>query len=796
MSRQWSMRCALVGLIGFCCGTNALGQPATAPPPALQGYEMTKLDLRGDVTRDIAIHPTNPAIVYIIGQNGGVYKSTDSGKNWKQVLATDGRGVAINHQNPETIYAGGFSGVHKSTDGGKTWKQVLKGALRSMGVHPVSGVIFGGGNGGQVFRSDDGGVTWTEPPRSGDGEINKWAFHPTDANICYHSAAKNRGIYKSIDAGKTWKRATEEYGRCVAISQSNPNILYGSRSMSTDGGETWKPTGGGSAWAVAIHPKDANIVYKATQGDGVFMTTDGGKNWRLMNGCVRGGPTDLVALWSIAIDGTNDILYAGAAVLYRAENARSLETELKESSQGYSFANCYSLAGNKDEIWAGTDGQGVVRSRDRGASWQRKLLGLGGKLNLGSVRISAADPRIICGAAEGGWVRSTTGGELWMVMPGPAGGVANLTLDRKDPAIVYIVSRDKGPGNLYISRDGGITWAAWEALKDHSVRQLVIHPNDPAIMLASTETGWLRSTDAGRSWQPIKTPADGSIAPSSDPKTPTTYYFVESRQGLWKSPDGGKTWEKIYSGSGMRGRMADAPGGRIWLEDGQNLVHSADGGKIWQSLAMSSAIRALLPDPNDPQSIFVGCTAGAFWIHPAGRQLPPAIAETKPTSAEPKTIQISAGGLLDRPNTTYVLTKPISCFGGAFFVNADNVTLDCKGYEVTFDVNAVRAVRANHLTIKNAAFKQSGERASSHVENHGIDLIHCDDATVSNVSIDVVHRGTSGIEIHGRNARVTGNKILKLGPFGNGIVIKGPGAVAEGNEVASGNQTRGVTIQP
>ncbi len=159
--RRTISRLSLLGLFIACIATFAL--PASAAPTSLDQYKLQELDLRGDLVRDYALHPTNPAIVYLIGQSGGVYRSTDHGDTWKPLLQIDGRGIAIDHQHPQTVYAGGLRGLYKSTDGGETWNKVLDAGLRSVGVHPASGVVFGGGNGGHIWRSEDGGKTWTEP---------------------------------------------------------------------------------------------------------------------------------------------------------------------------------------------------------------------------------------------------------------------------------------------------------------------------------------------------------------------------------------------------------------------------------------------------------------------------------------------------------------------------------------------------------------------------------------------------------------------------------------------------------
>lgn len=761
-----------------------------ASVPTLGEYEMTLLDMRGDLIRDIEVHPLDSSIVYLIGQNGGVYKSVDSGATWRHLLRIDGRGLGIDHSAPDTVYAGGLGGMYKTTDGGETWTKVLQGVLRSVGVHPVSGVVFGGGQ-GLIWRSEDGGSTWTQPVSATLGEINKWAFHPGNSDIVYHSAAKNYGIYKSTDGGTTWREVLKEYGRAVAISPSNPEILYSSQHKSVDGGETWTPTGGGQAWAVAIHPNNPDIVYKATQGDAVFMTVNGGKYWAQMKGLTRGGKTDLSAHWSIACDGEKDILYLGAAVLYKADNASSRDSWLYESSVGITSPDVVSITGTSDVLWIGTDGQGVSRSDDHGQSWERKLLGLRGKLNLGALVIHPLDNNTIYSAGEGGLVKTDTAGDIWLHLPKP-GTVRSVAVDPADKFGVFTIT----DGKIYKSGDGGMIWAEWRSAPSTNCLHHAIHPFKPQSMFVQTSLGWKRTSDGGASWVDITMPGDGVVVLGLSGNESGALYFIQSGTQIHRSVDDGYTWELLLGGLQYRG-MAETPDGVLWVLDrAKGVYRSIDGGETWELRNVGMETRRMLLDPLNPRAVYIAAKGGLYHLHPVGESLPPPPPEPPPQEPpEFAVIPISAPGILDRPNTLYQLTADISSPGTAFFVTADNITIDGQGHTVEFNISAVEAIAVSNLTVRNMiAVQPPTSSASSHGVTHAFDMMFCPNVKLEGLTISTSIRPVGAISIVGENAMVVSNVVSSIGPFATAVTVEGKGAQVIGNNLDATNSGCAISV--
>ncbi|MBV6457303.1 MAG: hypothetical protein HONBIEJF_00411 [Fimbriimonadaceae bacterium] len=241
-----------------------------------------------------------PAEFYMGTTGGGVWKSTDSGQNWRCV--TDGflkwgsvGAVAVSESNPDVVYVG-------------------------MGECDIRGNISPGDG---VYKSTDAGRTWTHMGLADTRFIGKVRIHPKNPDTVWVAALGHvygphpeRGVYKSVDGGKTWKKTLYVDDRSGAISltldPSNADHLIaatwtawrtpyslnsggeGSRLwQSKDGGETWKdiavnpglPIGLWGKVGVAFSPADPKRVYAIIEADqgGVYTSDDGGATWKAGN---------------------------------------------------------------------------------------------------------------------------------------------------------------------------------------------------------------------------------------------------------------------------------------------------------------------------------------------------------------------------------------------------------------------------------------------------------------------------------------------------------------------------------
>lgn len=334
---------------------------------------------------------------------------------------------------------------------------------RSSAVTGVPGkpnLYYFGASGGGVWRTQDGGQTW-ENISDGyfGGSIGAVAVSEWDNNVIYVGGGEKTvrgnvsygyGVWKSVDAGKTWE----------------PMGLEKSRHISR----------------IRIHPKNPDIVYAAVMGDlyksseerGVYRSLDGGKNWeRILFANADAGAVDL------SFDPTNPrILYASTWRIRRTPY--SLES-----------------GGEGSDLWKSTDG---------GDTWEKLSDNKGmadGTLGIIGVTVSPANPErvwAIVEADEGGVFRSDDGGKTWAkinesrALRQRAWYYTRIYADPQDENIVYVVNVD-----YQKSTDGGKTFKSARAPHgDH--HDLWIAPEDPKRMIMADDGGAQVSFNGGDNW--------------------------------------------------------------------------------------------------------------------------------------------------------------------------------------------------------------------------------------------------------------------------------------------------------
>ena len=251
---------------------------------------------RGGRSVAVAGVPGDPLTYFFGSTGGGVWKTTDAGNNWKNI--SDGffksgsvGAIAVAQSDANVIYIG-------------------------MGEHAVRGVMTSHGDG--LYKSTDGGETWQHTGLLNSRHIASIQIHPNDPETLWVAVqgalwgpSEDRGVYKSFDGGKNWKKVLyvnpSTGASDLSLDITNPRILYaglwdhqrfpwGIRSggegsgiwKSMDGGETWKPLKKGlpekmGKVAVDVSPANSQVVYanieSADKKGGVYRSDNGGKTW-------------------------------------------------------------------------------------------------------------------------------------------------------------------------------------------------------------------------------------------------------------------------------------------------------------------------------------------------------------------------------------------------------------------------------------------------------------------------------------------------------------------------------------
>ncbi|HEV8357384.1 MAG TPA: glycosyl hydrolase, partial [Gemmatimonadales bacterium] len=304
-----------------------------------QGWAPVSDKYFGGTVGAIAVSESNPDVVYAgggefpirgnVSHGDGVYKTTDGGKTWVYVGLVETRQVAkirIHPRNPDIAYVAAFGpvwgpsparGVFKTTDGGKTWSKVLfrndsTGAI-DLSMDPSNPdvlyaglwqayrkpwVLVSGGPGSGLFKSTDAGRTWkeiTRHPGLPAGIIGNVGISVSPANpkrVYAIVEADSGGVYRSDDGGDTWARMNDErklrqrawyYTRIFADPRDENTVYVDNVQLwrSTDGGRTFpRPinTPHGDHHDLWIAPNDPRRLGSADDG-GVAISTDGGQHW-------------------------------------------------------------------------------------------------------------------------------------------------------------------------------------------------------------------------------------------------------------------------------------------------------------------------------------------------------------------------------------------------------------------------------------------------------------------------------------------------------------------------------------
>ena len=340
------------------------------------------------------------------------------------------------------------------------------------------------------------------------GRVTTVTGVPAQPKTFYMGVASG-GLFRTTDGGLTWVPLTD--GKvplgstgCVAVADSDPNVIYlgtGSddvrsnvstgRGMykSTDAGQTWKFIGlynAGQIGAVRIHPTNPNIVWVSAQGDafksnserGVFKTTDGGETWH--------------------------------KVLFISDQVGAMDLELQPGNPDVVYAWMSRLERKPWTIISGSRDGGFYKSTDGGEHFTKITNGLPtqliGKANLA---VTAAKPERIYALIEakpgGGLYRSDDAGQSWAAMKSQPAQIAAGMIQRPfyyvalgaDPTNADVVYA--GAEGFYKSIDGGKTFSVFRTPHGDN-HDIWISPKDGNTIIQSNDGGANISFDGGRTW--------------------------------------------------------------------------------------------------------------------------------------------------------------------------------------------------------------------------------------------------------------------------------------------------------
>lgn len=595
----------------------------------------------GGEVLSLAVQPDSSTILYA-GGKAGLFKSVDGGAGWQLLVegpAAPVLAIGVDPVDTSTVYAGLRSqGLLKSTDGGAHWTDAGQGLPDppfglSVGALAVkAGAVYAGTDVG-VYRSADGGASWQA---LGGGlpasRVLSLEIDPSQPATIY-AGLYNGGLFRSADNGAHWAPAgnfafAAGDATDVEVSPVSSEIVYAGSAhgvaRSTDAGASWILSQAPNVVnALAVHPTLAGTVYAGTN-NGVFKSTDEGATWMDMSQ----GLTDPRVL-ALAIDpaapgrlwaGTNHDFHLGG-VFQTTDGA----AHWAWGSRGLSAVDVVSLAidpHTPGTLFAALAFQGLARSRDQGRTWTALPVPPGFIME---VKVDPETPSVVYATTTGSGplLRSTDGGDTWAsfgTLPGFLPVLYELEIDRVNPNVFY----GGGDDGFYKSTDRGATWVQSPSFRDDFLpMQIEIAPSSPATLYSVaveevigspsfTRNRLLRSTDAGQTWEllsPPHEPARLAISPSDA----RTVYIATLEDGIFRTRNGGDTWEPVGSQLPRAATVAIAPGAPETLYTavpGQGVFASTDGGASWtpvgEGLEDLSFTGFIALDPHDPRRLWTG----------------------------------------------------------------------------------------------------------------------------------------------------------------------------------------------
>jgi photosystem II stability/assembly factor-like uncharacterized protein len=515
--------------------------------------------------------------------------------------------LAASPANPNTVLAGASAGVYRSTDAGRTWS------------------------------------------RTGLASVEDLAFDPANPSILY--AATAFGISKSVDGGQTWTDSPARFGCAwsLAVVRGDPSRVYVGTCgagvfLTTDGGQTRTSLNIGLpdksvVISLAVDPSDSTTIYAGTN-DGVFKTTDAGKQWTSLAGHPASRVTGLAiaptqpptiyassgplrmsedggATWTaiapdllrrvtrVTVDSRNP------AALYAATTQGALKSLdagrhwtpmiLQPPATSTAVLHIALAPHNPSTVYVGTDRFGVFKSADAGLNWGASSSGIR-SMGVLATALDPTDPKTIyAGTAYAGVYQSRDAGANWE--PFGAGDYTRSLAFAPGPGrTLYVGSLNAG----LFSSTSGENWRR----AHNSAFVFAIHPWNPSIIYSADLNAMYQSADAGRTWQRMSTPlpkAPEAIA--IDPVRPDTLYAAVSGTGVFKSTDAGKTWVITGPVPGPRNVLMLAIDPKnpdlLFVGSGGTLLRSDDAGQTWTTVIRSQT-RAVAFDPRPDGAIYAG----------------------------------------------------------------------------------------------------------------------------------------------------------------------------------------------
>ncbi|MEW5764522.1 MAG: VPS10 domain-containing protein [Acidobacteriota bacterium] len=603
----------------------------------------------------VTLDPKNPFVVWVgtgennsqrsVGYGDGVYRSEDSGRSWKNVGLKASEHIAkilVDPRDSNTVYAaaqgplwarGGDRGLYKTTDGGKTWRQVLKisddTGVTDVVMDPrdpdvllaasyqrrrhVWGLVNGGPE-AAIHKSTDGGETWRKVsqglPKADLGRVGL-AISPADPDVVYaivEAALEEGGFFRSKDRGETWVKQSDiqtssgQYYNEIIADPKDPDRVYLMDTwmkVTEDGGKTFRKVGERfkhvDNHALWIDPRDTDHLLAGCDG-GIYESFDRGATWKFTDNLpvtqfyrvtpdnarpfynVYGGTQDNNTLggpsrtttthgitnadWVVTVGGDGfktqvdpdnpDIVYSqsqyGGLIRWDRRTGEILDIQPQPAPGGDPLRFNWDsplLVSPHDPARLYFAAQMVFRSDDRGSSWRAVSPDLSRRIDRNTLPMM---------------------GRVWGVdavaKNASTSFYGNVVSLNESPLLEGLLYAGTDDGLIQVTEDGGGAWravATFPGVPERAyVSDLEASRHEPDVVYAAFDNHkegdfkpyLLKSSDRGRTWASVAgdLPARGTVYAVAEDHVEKDLLFAGTEFGLFFSRDGGKKWIRLKGG--------------------------------------------------------------------------------------------------------------------------------------------------------------------------------------------------------------------------------------------------------
>jgi photosystem II stability/assembly factor-like uncharacterized protein len=551
-------------------------------------------------------------------------ESVWSGMRWRLIGPfRGGRSLAVEGvpSEPLTYYFGAAAGgVWKTTDGGLSWLPIFdKQDIASVGGIAVApsapGTIYVGtgeacwrgdisyGNG--MYKSIDAGRTWQHIGLEDSQSIAKVRVHPTNPDIVFVAAMGHpfgtnaeRGVFRSTDGGKTWQKVLYKDDKTGAIDlifdPTNPNILYAALYQAQR--LPWNFISGGP-------------------GSGLYKSVDGGATWKQIQG--GGFPNGLLGRIGVAVsaaepDRVYAIVEAQQGGIYRSDNGgeswRRVNPSTEYTQRAWYFHHIFADPKNADTVYVLNTG--LYKSTDGGRSFSALRAPHGDNHALW---IDPSNPARMINGNDGGATVTTDGGRSWTAQDTqPTAAIYHIASDDRFNYMVYGAQQDNSTVAIATRSDrGGITSADWYSVGGGESGFVVPYPPNPNVVYAGSYDGLITRYDKD---------ASQSENITAWPDNPMGHGAAETKYRFqWTAPIAVSPQDPnvLYHGAQVVFRTADQ--GKTWAPISPDLTRNdrskqqSSGGPLTQdntSVEYFDTVFAIAPSPLQKGLIWAGTDDG------------------------------------------------------------------------------------------------------------------------------------------------------------------------------------------